>query len=294
MIRRYEDDASDLAEQPNPRERQPQQRLEPEEASVAARELRMKPAENERAASDGLAPEEVGDPGPDSEAPAAEGDASGEAGAEEPLPSEALVTEDLGPKSAEAEAVELPQASSFSAEPSGDEWERLLKTLEALLFASTEALPSSRLSDVVGVGVQVVSRALQELAERYESEGRPYELVEFGKGWRLYTRREYYPFLLRLKSLRKVEKLTPAALETLAIVAYRQPVIRAEVESIRGVRVGPMLRALLDRKLIRVLGRSELPGAPLQYGTTQKFLDRFGLKTLKDLPSLKEFRQGRI
>ena len=88
--------------------------------------------------------------------------------------------------------------------------------------------------------------------------------------------------------------MTPAALETLAIVAYRQPVIRAEIEAIRGVQVGPMLRALLDRKLIRVLGRADVPGSPLQYGTTQTFLDRFGLKSIRDLPSLKEFKQGRI
>ncbi|MCA8971947.1 MAG: SMC-Scp complex subunit ScpB [Planctomycetes bacterium] len=127
-----------------------------------------------------------------------------------------------------------------------------------------------------------------------DEQQRPYELREHGGGLRLFTREDYYPYLLRLRSLKKVEKLTPAALETLAIIAYRQPVIRAEIEAIRGVRTGPLLRALLDRKLIQVVGRAEVPGAPLQYGTTPRFLDRFGLKDIADLPSLKEFRQGRI
>jgi len=187
--------------------------------------------------------------------------------------------------------VELPV---FPKELEPEDRLRLCRSLEALLYASTEALTPARLSEVVGVSVALVRESLEELGESLDREERPYLLREHGGGFRLYTRQEYYPFLLRLRSLKKVEKLTPAALETLAIVAYRQPVIRSEVEAIRGVRVGPMLRALLDRKLVKVVGRAEVPGAPLQYGTTQNFLDRFGLKALSELPSLKEFKQGRI
>ncbi|MEZ5989980.1 MAG: SMC-Scp complex subunit ScpB [Planctomycetota bacterium] len=187
--------------------------------------------------------------------------------------------------------VEVP---TFPRELGEEDHHRLRRTLEALLFASTEPLPAARLSEVVGLPVQVVRDELECLGGELVQDRRPYELREHGGGFRLYTREDYYPFLLRLRSLKKVERLTPAALETLAIVAYRQPVIRAEVEAIRGVKVGPMLRALLDRKLVRIVGRADQPGAPLQYGTTQQFLDRFGLKGLADLPSLKEFQQGRI
>ncbi len=198
---------------------------------------------------------------------------------------------ELGALPTGKEPVEVP---TFPKELGVEDEVRLRRTLEALLFASTEALAPARLSEVVGVSVALVRESLEELQEELDREERPYLIREHGGGFRLYTRQEFYPFLLRLRSLKKVEKLTPAALETLAIVAYRQPVIRSEVEAIRGVKVGPMLRALLDRKLVKVVGRAEVPGAPLQYGTTQNFLDRFGLKALSDLPSLKEFKQGRI
>lgn len=194
----------------------------------------------------------------------------------------------------EIEEVELEAVPEFPKNPSEDDLARLRTALEAVLFASTEGLTPTRLAEVLGVSIAWVKDGLARLADELQAGGRPYELREHGGSWRLYTREAFYPYLLRLKSLKKVEKLTPAALETLSIVAYRQPVIRAEVEAIRGVRTGPLLRALLDRKLIRVVGRAEVPGAPLQYGTTQRFLDRFGLQSIKDLPSLKEFRQGRI
>jgi segregation and condensation protein B len=198
---------------------------------------------------------------------------------------------ELGQQRAGRDAIEVP---TFPKELCHEDQIRLQRTLEALLFASTEALSPARLSEVVGVSIVLVREALDSLEEELTQEQRPYRISEHGGGFRLYTRQEYYPFLLRLRSLKKVEKLTPAALETLAIVAYRQPVIRSEVEAIRGVKVGPMLRALLDRKLVKVVGRAEVPGAPLQYGTTQNFLDRFGLKAISELPSLKEFKQGRI
>jgi segregation and condensation protein B len=189
---------------------------------------------------------------------------------------------------------ELPALDVFPKKLAKADRARLLGTLEALLFASTEALTPARLAEVVGVPIGTVKECLNDLAAELDASGRPYELRRHAGRFRLFTRADYYAFLLRLKSLRKVEKLTPAALETLAIVAYRQPVIRAEVEAIRGVRAGPLLRALLDRKLVKVVGRAAVPGAPLQYGTTDRFLDRFGLEGTKDLPSLKEFQQGRI
>ena len=100
-----------------------------------------------------------------------------------------------------------------------------------------------------------------------------------------------FPLLQRMKTnVKKAERLSAAALETLAVVAYRQPVIRAEIEAIRGVQAGPLLRTLLEHRLLKVVGRADVPGRPLQYGTTQHFLERFGLGSLQDLPSVKEFR----
>ena len=115
-------------------------------------------------------------------------------------------------------------------------------------------------------------------------------IVETGDALRLMTQPAVFPYLRRMRKTRKAEKLSPAALETLAVIAYRQPVIRAEVEAIRGVKVGPMLKSLLDHKLVKVTGRADVPGRPLQYGTTQVFLERFGLRSLKDLPSVQEFK----
>ena len=119
----------------------------------------------------------------------------------------------------------------------------------------------------------------------------PLELRVQGERVRLFTAPYVYPLLRRLNEKnKKSERLSAAALETLAVVAYRQPVMRAEIEAIRGVQAGPLLRSLLEHRLLKVVGRADVPGRPLQYGTTQHFLDRFGLASLEDLPSVKEFR----
>ena len=188
----------------------------------------------------------------------------------------------------------MPEVPQFSQELSEDERVALKRVLMAMLFASTEPLSAGRLSEAAGLSVAPIKALLNELREDSLGPDAVFELKKHGDGWRLYTKEEFYPYLVRLRSLKKVERLTPAALETLAIIAYRQPVIRAEVEAIRGVKVGPMLRALLDRKLVSIVGRAPVPGAPFQYGTTKTFLERFGLESLTDLPSLKEFQQGRI
>ena len=122
------------------------------------------------------------------------------------------------------------------------------------------------------------------MEERLETAQLPLTLAQIAGGWRILTRPELAEVVQRLSKVRKQEKVTPAALETLAIVAYRQPVTNAEVEAIRGVQAGAMLRALVDRGLLRVTGRADQPGSPLQYGTTRDFLDKFGLESLKDLP----------
>jgi len=122
------------------------------------------------------------------------------------------------------------------------------------------------------------------------TQGLPLEILVVDGAYRVATTPAVYPYLVRLKKLKKVERLTPASLETLAVIAYRQPVIRAEIEAIRGVKAGPVLKSLLDHKLVRVVGRADVPGHPLQYGTTQQFLDRFGLRSIEDLPTVQELK----
>ena len=169
----------------------------------------------------------------------------------------------------------------------------LEELLEAMLFASPDALSAEKLAGAAGRSQGEITAALRSLEARLREGDRPYLLAQVGRGWRLLTKPHFHPYLVRLRGIRKRESLSRAALETLAVIAYRQPIIRAEIEDIRGVRCGPMLRALLERKLIKVAGRADVPGRPLLYATTRTFLDKFGLRSLKDLPSLKELKEGR-
>ena len=129
-----------------------------------------------------------------------------------------------------------------------------------------------------------VRTALQALGERLTATGLPLELRQIAGGWQILTVADLGSVVQRLEKARKIEKMSGAALETLAVVAYRQPVTKAEIEAIRGVQAGPILRMLVDRSLVRVAGRADVPGHPLQYGTTRQFLDRFGLSSLDELP----------
>jgi segregation and condensation protein B len=163
--------------------------------------------------------------------------------------------------------------------------EELSQELFVLLFASPEPLGLSRLVELLlRPEPERVRAALARVAERLAQAGLPLVPRELAGGWRLLSDPEYADVLQRLKKEPKPERISSAALETLAIVAYRQPVTKAEVEAIRGVQSGPLLRALVDRGLVRVSGRADQPGSPLQYATTREFLDRFGLASLKDLP----------
>lgn len=169
-----------------------------------------------------------------------------------------------------------------SAEVSDEELER---EVAALLFASPEPLSESKLAALLDGTPQVrVRLVLDALARRLSASGLPWELRVIAGGWQLYTVEALADTVGRLSKVRKDEKVSPAGLETLAIVAYRQPVTKGEIEAIRGVQVGPILRTLVDRGLVKVAGRSDDPGRPLLYGTTKKFLDSFGLGSLDDLP----------
>ena len=163
------------------------------------------------------------------------------------------------------------------------------QVLEALLFASDDPLSTERLGECAGLEDGREARAiLEDLRNEYEATGRAFSLEEVAGGWQLLTRPVYAPHLARLRRRPDRAKLTGPALETLAVIAYRQPVLRTDVEKIRGVACGDMLRTLMERDLVRIAGRAEEPGSPLLYGTTPRFLAEFGLRSLKDLPTARD------
>lgn len=159
-----------------------------------------------------------------------------------------------------------------------------------LMLSSREGLSLLRLAQACNTTQKLVDEALGLLQQQLATLGLPVELARTGDTVKWMSQTEAFPYLQRLRGVKKLEKLSPAALETLAVIAYRQPVMRSEIEAIRGVKAGPMLRTLLHHKLVKVTGRSEVPGRPLQYGTTPQFLERFGLASLQELPSIKEWK----
>lgn len=203
--------------------------------------------------------------------------------------SEAELAQEIGAAEVvEAAAPAAGEAGQDDAELGAGERlddESLLRALTALVYASPEALSERRLQQLLErPALPRVRAALQSLAERLAATGLPLELRQIAGGWQILTVADLGPVVQRLEKVRKADKMSGAALETLAVIAYRQPVTKAEIEAIRGVQAGPILRMLVDRGLVRVAGRADVPGHPLQYGTTRGFLDRFGLASIDDLP----------
>jgi segregation and condensation protein B len=166
-----------------------------------------------------------------------------------------------------------------------------LAILEALLFVAEEPLPLPKLQEILGDAEPGEAEAsLHDLAVRLETDGRGLMVQEVAGGFRLATRPEVHAWVQRLQQVRPA-RLSRAALETLAIVAYRQPITRAEIEAIRGVAVDGVLRTLLERELVRMMGRKAEAGRPMLYGTSQQFLEHFGLRELGDLPTLREINE---
>ena len=136
-----------------------------------------------------------------------------------------------------------------------------------------------------------LKQALQSLREDFDREGRGLQMVELAGGYQIVTRAEHAPWIKRLAKAKASPKLSRSAMESLAIVAYKQPIVRGDIEQIRGVEVSTVLRTLLERKLIRMVGRKDVPGRPIMYGTTKLFLQQFGLGDLSQLPPLREFKE---
>lgn len=160
--------------------------------------------------------------------------------------------------------------------------------LESLLFVSDVPLKLETLREVLSEwSEEEILSEIRRIQEEYRKESRGIELLEVAGGYQFRTKPKYAQWISRLRKDKPV-KLSQSALETLAIIAYRQPIIRSKIEEIRGVDSGWVLRTLLEKGLIKIMGRKEIPGKPILYGTTQRFLELFNLKSLADLPNLKE------
>ena len=180
-------------------------------------------------------------------------------------------------------------ASATEPPPSQDVARGHLKgLLEALVFVSDKPIKASELAKSASAPAKEIRELLVELREEYAQRG--VQLDEVAGGWIFRTNPQYAPFVRDLTKQRPV-KLTRAQVETLAILAYRQPITRPEIDDIRGVDSGATLKLLLERDLVKILGKKDEPGRPLLYGTTPQFLEFFGLKSLKDLPTLREFTE---
>ena len=170
----------------------------------------------------------------------------------------------------------------------------LKSIIESILFAADEPISIGRLKTVIETAdARQIKACIEELNGEYEASNRAFVIEEVAEGYRMFTRAEFNEWLGKLFRQRSKGRLSLAALETLAIIAYKQPIERAEIEDIRGVNVDHIVRNLHEKELIKIVGRSEKLGRALLYGTTKKFLEHFGLKSLKDLPRVSELEKQR-
>lgn len=171
----------------------------------------------------------------------------------------------------------------------------ILAPIEAMLVSSDRPIKPVALVDAIGAHLEVhltnehIAEAVQMLNDQYVQAGRAFTIESISGGYRMMTRAEHAPVIAAMHRSRATTRLSKPALETLAIIAYRQPVTRAELEAIRGVACGEVVRSLMERKMVKITGRAEELGRPMLYGTTRQFLDTFGLSSVKDLPKPEEF-----
>jgi segregation and condensation protein B len=186
----------------------------------------------------------------------------------------------------------LAGAEPASVEPSVLPPEDVRAVLEALIFASPQPITGREITQVLGgVPGEAWRAALQELKTDYGREGRGLQLVEVAGGYQITTRPEYNDWVRELLDPKTPTRLSIQALETLAVIAYKQPVTLPEIIDLRGVKSGGVIKTLLEKRLIRIVGRKEVVGRPMLYGTTKNFLLHFGLKDLAELPRIEEFAE---
>lgn len=179
-------------------------------------------------------------------------------------------------------------------------YEALKKIVEVLIFSTDKPISLKELKDVINEGktetgltadIRSIEKAAEELVEKYSSDDYAFSIVRVAGAYRFATRREYAPWLAKLSKEKLKRKLSPPALETLAIISYRQPITKNEIEAIRGVNVDYIIGALLEKDMITIMGRAEVPGRPMLYKTTDTFLEYLGLNSIEDLPPLKAIEE---
>lgn len=249
----------DFAEDETPWRPGQDELVQPTDASV--------PDQPHRGAADAVATDTTVDPAPASDAPQ-EPDAS--------PASEREPTSDTPGNSAPPGAPEITTAA----------------VVEAVLFAADEPVTPQKLVAIIGTGnVKEVRKHITALNKKYEEMDCSFRIEPIAGGYQMLTLPQFNVWLRQLLKVRSESKLSPAALETLAIIAYKQPIMRVDVESIRGVAAGEMIRQLIDKGLVKIVGRAQVIGRPLLYGTTKRFLAVFGLNSLKDLPTAQDLKQ---
>jgi segregation and condensation protein B len=169
---------------------------------------------------------------------------------------------------------------------------QLKSAIEALVFVSGSPLSLDRLKGIFEEATaEQIEAQVRLLQQEYDDRGSGLMIAEVAGGYQLATRPEHFGWIRKFKTVRTTTRLSKPALETLAIVAYKQPITRSEVEAIRGVNIGGIMRNLMERRLVKIVGKKDVPGKPMMYGTSLEFLQYFGLKDLSALPTLKEFQE---
>ena len=177
-------------------------------------------------------------------------------------------------------------------EPPSSESMPLRQVLEAMLFASDVPLSAAKIAQTLGLdSARTIKAAVEELNELYNQREAAFRIEERAGGYQILTLPQYAQYIQRLMRKRDEGRLTPAALETLAIIAYKQPILRVDVEAIRGVACGEVIRTLMEYNLVKIVGRAEDVGRPMLYGTSKHFLEVFGLASLKDLPKSDQLKE---
>ena len=200
--------------------------------------------------------------------------------------SEGAVAEPV-PEGETADATTNPQSEISNPQSVAPTVESVI---EAILFATDEPLTDSRLASIVETSAKQVRESVDSLNAKYEANNNAFRIEQIAGGYQVLTLNLYNSWLKKMLRARSDNKLSPAALETLAIIAYKQPIIRADIEAVRGVAGGEVIRSLMYKGLVKIIGRAEILGHPMLYGTTKKFLEVFGLNSLKDLPKAEELK----
>lgn len=181
------------------------------------------------------------------------------------------------------------ELQTVEIETGGRSLEEISAAVEALIFVSDEPIAVKTIAEILEEDREIVASVLENLAEEFNSRAGGLQLREIAGGWQISTRPEFHEEIQRFLKTRPNAKLSLAALETLAVIAYKQPVTVPEILQIRGVQSGSAIKTLLDRRLIVAKGRKETVGRPMMYGTSKEFLLQFGLKDLSELPSIEDF-----